>query len=142
VKPESKLPNLKDLENIKVADLSADKIISNQFRLLFLSYAKAINKQENRHGSLFQKPFRRKPVTNDRYLTLLIYYIHNNPVHHRFCKSMVGYPWSSFSTLYGNNETWIKRDEVLDFFGGRKLLKEYHERSQTEDRIRDVLIED
>ena len=70
------LPNLKDLANLKKTDLkgsdrSVDKIISNQFRLLFLSYAKAINKQEDRRGSLFQKPFRRKPVTNDRYLALL-----------------------------------------------------------------------
>lgn len=140
--PKQDLPNLKDLTDPKTTGLSVDRIISNQFRLLFLSYAKAINKQENRDGSLFQKPFRRKPVTSDRYLTSLIYYIHNNPVHHGFCESLSGYPWSSFATLCGNNETWIKRDNVLDFFGGRKSLKEYHERNQAEDRIRDVLIED
>jgi putative transposase len=136
------MPNLKDLAFLKTEDLSVDKIISNLFRLLFLGYAKAINKQEDRRGSLFQKPFRRKPVMSDRYLASLIYYIHNNPVHHGFCKKLTEYPWSSFETLCEENETWLKRSEVLDFFGGRKLLQDYHDRSQSDDQIKDLLIEE
>ena len=52
---KSDLPDFRNLAN-----LTADRIISERFRLLFLSYAKAINKEQKRRGSLFQKPFRRK----------------------------------------------------------------------------------
>ena len=39
--------------------------ISERFRLFMLGYAKAINKQEGKTGSLFQKLFRRKLIEDD-----------------------------------------------------------------------------
>ena len=44
---------------IRVRDSS---VISDQFRIFFLSYSKAINKQESRTGSLFQKRFKRTTI--------------------------------------------------------------------------------
>ena len=47
-----------------------DKIISEQFRRFFISYSQAINKQQNRVGSLFQKNFKRIRIENKKYLTI------------------------------------------------------------------------
>ena len=47
---------------------------------LTVSYAKSINKQEERSGHLFQGPFQVKLVDRDEYLKWLSRYIHLNPV--------------------------------------------------------------
>ena len=44
--------------NEKAINEYVGNLVSDQFRLLFMSYAKAINKQEGRVGSLFQKNFK------------------------------------------------------------------------------------
>ena len=49
------------------------------FNNFFIAYAKAINMAYQRTGSLLEKPYRRKIVTNDAYFTRLIIYIHQNP---------------------------------------------------------------
>ena len=40
--------------------------VSERFRRFLLGYAKAINKQQSRTGSLFQTPFRRKVIETDK----------------------------------------------------------------------------
>ena len=52
--------------------------VSQQFRNFFSTYTKAINKAYNHTGSLFEKPFKRKLVDDERYFTTLITYIHRN----------------------------------------------------------------
>lgn len=54
---------------------------AQQFSKLFNSYAQAINKRFHRHGSLFERPFKRKRIDNRVWLKRTILYIHNNPVH-------------------------------------------------------------
>ena len=44
------------------------------------SYTKAINKQNDRVGSLFQGRYKPKHVTDNRYLLHLTRYIHRNPL--------------------------------------------------------------
>ena len=50
------------------------KFVSNQFRRLFITYTMAINKQENRTGSLFDKNFKRLEITDNEYF---IFYFNN-----------------------------------------------------------------
>jgi hypothetical protein len=57
---------------------------SRAFSNLFGTYTKAFNRSYERTGSLFEKPFRRKLVDSDRYLTALVAYIHRNPQKARF----------------------------------------------------------
>jgi len=89
-------PNPQGFKNPEgLVDLT-DKPISQQFSNLFNAYTKAINKKYHRTGSLFEHPFRRKIIEDERYLELVIDYIHNNPVHHGFCNHPSEYPWSSY----------------------------------------------
>ena len=54
--------------------------ISKWLQSLFIGYTLAINKQQNRSGTLFSGRAKSKFIDDDRYLQYLIYYIHNNPV--------------------------------------------------------------
>ena len=62
---------------------------SLQFSHFFNAYTQAINKRHKRTGSLFEKPFKRKLITSQDYLSKMIYYIHNNPVKHGFKERMI-----------------------------------------------------
>ena len=119
-----RLGKFKPINDNKNNDIS--KMISNQFRLLFMSYAKAINKQENLKGSLFQKIFRRKRIDDSDYLHRLVGYIHKNPLHHNIFNSIEKYRFSSYSDLISNKPTFLKRDEVMDWFGDKNDFIESH----------------
>jgi putative transposase len=69
---------------------------SQHFSNLFNAYAQIFNRRTKSEGCLFQRPFQRKLIDSEEYLSVIISYIHNNPVHHGFCKSAKDYPWSSF----------------------------------------------
>jgi|SRR5690606_37415283 len=67
---------------------------------LFNAYTKAINKRYNRTGNLFQRPFKRKIITDDTYLRELVVYIHLNPETHNLTDDFTMYPYSSYNTFF------------------------------------------
>ena len=78
---------------------------------LFFYIKTAVNKKYNRTGSLFEKPFERKRVTSEKYLQNLMFYIHNNPVHHGFTKTIKEYPWSSYGSIISEKPIKIERGD-------------------------------
>ena len=99
---------------------------SRQFNNLFIAYAKAINKAYQRTGALFESPFKRKLVGNDRYFTYLIAYIHQNPRRHGFVKDFRDWPYSSYRAIASGKTTRIQRDKVLEWFDGRRVFEDFH----------------
>jgi REP element-mobilizing transposase RayT len=99
---------------------------SRQFSNLFNAYVQAINKQNNRHGSLLETPFRRKHITNETYLKNLILYIHNNPIQHNFVKKLDDYTWSSYAAIISDKKTAVKREKVLAQFENKANLIDSH----------------
>jgi putative transposase len=99
---------------------------SQQFSKLFNSYAQAFNKRNNRHGSLFERPFKRKMVNNEIYLKQVLLYIHNNPVHHGFCGHPMDYPWSSYLSCISLKPTNLQRDKVIGWFDNLGNFKQNH----------------
>jgi hypothetical protein len=96
-------------------------VLSERFRGFMLGYAKAVNKQENRTGSLFQKAFRRKYVADDvREKRQVLCYIHHNPIHHFYSYSYESYPWSSYSNYLTQSPTMLCRDEAIRWFGSEE----------------------
>lgn len=114
---------------------------TNQFSHLFNAYTQAINKHQQRTGSLFEKTFKRIEVTSDKYFQNLIYYIHNNPVKHGFVDSMIEYPWSSYGTVVSTKPTKLQRKEVINIFDDVNNFKYFHSRKQNLNNINDLLIE-
>ncbi|WP_291097611.1 MULTISPECIES: transposase [unclassified Flavobacterium] len=118
------LIRIKDVEEIK----TENKIQPSQsFSNLFNAYTKAFNKKYNRHGALFERPFKRKSIENENYFQNIIAYIHNNPVHHLICEHPINYPWSSYITCLSDKPTKLKRKEVIEIFDDIENFKHVHQ---------------
>jgi hypothetical protein len=102
-------------------------LISQQFSHFFNAYTKAYNKLYERRGSLFERPFKRKAITDDQYFTKLIAYIHLNPIKHGFCKDMLDWKHSSIHNYLSNKATKLNRDYLEKWFGDRKQILKFHQ---------------
>ena len=115
--------------------------VSQAFHRLFTSFAKAINKQENRQGSLFENPFKRKEVTDASYVTNLIFYIHANPQLHGFTNDFRTYFWSSVTRIINDKPSKLKKQEVLDWFDDKDNYLFFHEQKMEFFIISNLLLE-
>lgn len=116
-------------KELKYSTIQKPKIVSasKQFSHFLNAYSQAINKKYNRTGSLFEKPFERKRITNDQYLKQVVLYINTNPVNHRLVSKPEDYVWSSYKTLISDGKTKLKRKETLDLFENRENFIWCHE---------------
>jgi len=96
---------------------------------LFNAYSKYFNKKYQRSGSLFQRPFKRKPIENEAYLKTLVFYIHNNPIHHGFTDIAIDYPWSSYQTCLSVKPTKLKRKNVIRWFDDEANFRFMHQQN-------------
>ena len=137
IKKLEKLRNARLLESLEEEEtLQAfqtveefSNIISSQFGHLFNGYTQAFNKMYSRKGSLFIPNFKRKKVNNENYMTNLICYIHNNPIHHGFVKNLTDWTFSSFHTYLSNKETNLNKKYMRDWFGKEELFIKFHKNS-------------
>ena len=106
-------------------DLS--QLVSQQFRRFFISYAMAINKQQKRKGSLFQRPFRRQIITTNFQLKRTVYYIHNNPVKHNITNDFREFNYSSYHDILINNNEIVDCKSVVSWFNDLDEFIEYHD---------------
>ncbi|MFT5915885.1 MAG: putative transposase, partial [Bacteroidia bacterium] len=99
----------------------ASKINCNKTRIyLFpVPYAKAINKQQDRTGSLFQKYFKRIPVDNEAYYSQMIYYVHTNSRKHGIDLDFKNYPYNSYQRILQDKPSKLFKNEVIDWFGSK-----------------------
>ena len=115
---------------------------SQQLGNLFNAYAKAINRAYGRTGSLFQNPFGRVRIGSDAHFDCLISYIHRNPEKHGLIDDYRAWPYSSYHAIRSTGPTRVKRDEVLDWFGGEDAFAALHEQELSERQIAPLVSED
>lgn len=113
-----------------LSEIEIQKFLSKTFGNLFSAYAQAFNKQQGRIGSLFMPNFKRKEVTNKKYFTTLVHYIHNNPVHHGFVNEMDDWLYSSYDAYFSAKNTRIEKEEVIKQFGGFEGFQKFHKSQQ------------
>lgn len=123
IKDEAELQS----EILNPKNLSVSELVSNQFRRLFTSYAKSINEEQMRAGSLFRQNFKRINVKTEYYLIHLIYYIHANPVYHGFVERVEEWDFSSYHEICAQKSELINWEAVLDLFLGKERFVKYHE---------------
>jgi putative transposase len=114
------------LKTIKSQSTDINKIVVKQFQAFFTSYTMSFNKYHERQGSLFNHRFKRVQLEADEHLMQSIFYVHSNPVHHSLTKSFIEYPYSSYPLILSDKPTIIKREEILNLFGGREEFIRYH----------------
>ena len=124
-------------EKLEIAGL----IISNQFRKFFMSYAKAINKQETRTGSLFKKNFDRLIIDDIKYLNNVMDYIHKNPVHHKFTNDYKDYSFSSYERIMKPKPSKLPKQQILENFNGKKNYIKFHSENHSFSIIEKYIVE-
>ena len=76
--------------------------ITNGFGLLQSSYAKGINRQLNRSGSLFQQKTKAKLTSDAKdYSIMAFHYIHQNPIMSHLANTLADWNYSSFRDYAG-----------------------------------------
>jgi putative transposase len=118
-------------------------IISELFRRFFTSYAKSINKQEGRVGSLFQKNFKRKIISKEKYFRSVVHYIHANPQTHGICTDFKEYPYSSYQRMLMEMPSKLKKQELFDWFESKEnFIRVHQEENVPQKENKDFWIED
>lgn len=116
-------------KEIKKGKTELPVLISEQFANCFNSYSKAFNKVFKRHGKLFDLPFKRIEVDNDSYYTVLVAYIHRNPVHHGVVKKFTDWEFSSYRAYLSDAPSRVAKREILEWFGNIQEFTKFHEGS-------------
>jgi len=105
---------------------SASKNASRQLSHFFNCYSQSINKAYNRHGHLFESPFKRKEIVSESHFTSLVLYIHFNPVLHGFVKNIHEWKHSSWHIYYHKRHSFLNTDHILQEFGGYRSFINAH----------------
>lgn len=134
-KSEVEALHLIGFENLSGVEKPPHQHFSN----LFNAYTKAFNKRTGRHGSLFERPFKRKIIDNEWYLKQVILYIHNNPVHHGFCSHALEYSWSSYLSCIAVKPTKLNRGRVIGWFDDEANFKYLHNQKVEIEKIENWL---
>ncbi len=114
-----------------LGNLTAGEVVSELFRRFSMGYSKAINAQQHRTGSLFEKHFRRQEIHGEALLPLMVYHIHHQLRHGSLPDTNYReYPWSSYGFFVTDKKTKLRRAEVLEWFGGEAAFVRYHETGQ------------
>ena len=88
------------------------------------SYAREFNRRHHRRGCLFQDRFKSKIINNERYITTLSIYLHNNPKDIKgYEKRPEKYEYSSLAVYLGLRKDpyeIVDEDFIMQFFGKTK----------------------
>lgn len=103
--------------------IDKDNNISNFMRILCGKYSQYYNNKYDRCGSLFQRPFKSKPIENDAYLLSAYHYILNNTAKDGICPPQE-YEWNSYK-LAGKPSGAFDDSIVIDMIGGINNLDFY-----------------
>jgi hypothetical protein len=100
--------------------------ISKKFSNFFNAYAKTINKNYSRRGSLFMHPFLRSPILTDEAVTATAIRIHRLPL----VVEGTGYdtyPHSSYSAILNGQPSIISLESALRMFGDKNRFAAQHQ---------------
>jgi putative transposase len=121
------------------------QILSKTIGKTLSSYTKAIQKQENITGNLFQKKTKAKRLTGDEnfiftkqdYIETCFHYIHLNPLEAKLVSSLTNWQYSSWPDYYGyRNGTLINKQLFLRLSG----YSEFDFKSQAEIQLNSQII--
>lgn len=94
--------------------------ISQIIKRIGVSYAHWYNGKYDRSGYLFQGRFRSEAVEDDRYLLVVLRYIHQNPVKAGVVKEVSTYRWSSYADYLSPRPQLTDTEFVLDILHPRR----------------------
>ncbi|HMP13867.1 MAG TPA: hypothetical protein PKD70_08300 [Saprospiraceae bacterium] len=154
VRPGNQILEAADKEKTKCGlrflegTIELDVLLEDQMKRFLSSYAQAFNKQQDRHGSVFQKRFKRVSIKNESHLMYLIAYLHHNPMHHGLANHYEDWHYTSFKAISSNAPTKICREALLnlwceaDAIQAKKLYFEYHQVFQLDQKMANLILDE
>jgi REP element-mobilizing transposase RayT len=94
----------------------AEKFIIKSFSNCFNAYAKYFNIKNDRKGSLFLKNFKRKKVEDELYLKELYFYIHLNPIKHKYRRKPENWRYSSLNNIINKSSDFLSFQYLFQVF--------------------------
>ena len=125
------LIKIKDVNELPEKYVKDESKLHQPFSNLFNAYTKAINKNQQRTGSLFQRNYRKVKINDEKQLQNTIIYINTNSNHHGL-EDYKSYKYSSFKALTSNGKTSINKELVglyFDNVSNFKSVLEYKKES-------------
>ena len=100
-----------------VIQVKSDSFLKESLHPFLLTYSKAINREQNRVGPLFQGRYQVNPIDDDGYLFDCVKYIHLNPVKARLVTEPMQWMYSSYSDYVLNKtDTFVETETILRKF--------------------------
>jgi len=122
---------------------SDEYALNNGIAVLLRSYTRAINKQENRSGSLFQQKTKAKCLTNyeknsvEFYPFICFHYIHQNPYAAKLVKKLEDWESSSFKDYIG-----LRNGTLCNQYLARELLNLPTDKNEFYEMSYDIITRD
>ncbi len=102
--------------------------LASMMQRLGTAYSMAINKQQNRSGTVFEGRFEAKHVDREEYLVHLSRYIHRNPVEAELVNRCGEWDYSSYREFVEEGTIGVSRPEIVLRGGmGREEYREFVE---------------
>jgi len=103
-----------------------EKNYSKPFSDFFNSYSRYLQVKYELKGNIFNRPFKRLPISDNNYFIQAVYYIHSNPAHHNLTQDFKEYKWSSYNLILDSRDSNLKKKELLEMFGGSENYIQIH----------------
>ncbi|ANH79702.1 hypothetical protein A8C56_00780 [Niabella ginsenosidivorans] len=103
------------------------RFVMQQFSNWLNGYTKAFNKMYSRMGGLFMDHMKRSRAEKESSVNNFIFYIHKNAVHHGLTKYIGAWEFDSYPSLVNGQPTFLKRDEVIQWFGSVEAFVKFHQ---------------
>ena len=103
--------------------------IGVSMKRITVSYVQWFNRKYNRVGHLFQNRYKSEPIEDERYLTAVLCYIHQNPIKAGMVKEASKYNWSSYKEylkMYDSNNYIIDGEIIKAYLNSKKSFAEFH----------------
>ena len=101
----------------KVIRVKSDSFLKESLHPFLLTYSKAINREQDRVGPLFQGRYQVNPIDDDGYLLDCVKYIHLNPVKAKLVAEPILWKYSSYSDyVLKKKDTFVVIETVLQYF--------------------------
>ncbi|MDO9577871.1 MAG: transposase [Candidatus Cloacimonadales bacterium] len=126
---------------------NSDILISKWLKTVFNGYVQAINKQENRKGTLFEGRANSKEIKTEEQLIHLICYIHYNPVKAGLVDRAEDWEFSDYSDWIGIRKSELFCDNLLrKYFNSqdeyRQFFENYIQTLQSVEKHQDILFDE
>jgi putative transposase len=117
---------------IETPENMTEQAINQGIAIILRSYTQAINKQENRTGSLFQQGSKAKNVENGdaNYPFICFQYIHQNPMAAKLVRKMEDWEFSSFKDYINQrNGTLCNKTLAIQLLDLPQNAEEFYKQS-------------